>query len=78
MRELVAIVLDLLGGLLLVAAAAVWATRVDPALGLAVAGVGLLTVSWLGDRAGTWKPRLQALAARRRARRAARKAGAEA
>lgn len=77
MRELAAIVLDLLGGLLLVAAAALWASRVDPSLGLAVAGAGLLTTSWLGERAGTWRPRWRAHVARVRARRAARKAGGE-
>lgn len=49
MRELVTTVLDLAGLLLLVAAAATLTSRVDPSLGLAVAGGGLLVVSWLGD-----------------------------
>ena len=54
-RDLTAIVLDLAGALLVIAAPVVLAWRVDPALGFAVAGVGLLVVSWLGERAGTWK-----------------------
>lgn len=50
MRGLVTTVLDLAGALLIVAALAVLAGRVDVAAGLLVAGVGLLGVSWLGDR----------------------------
>jgi len=49
--QLVSTVLDLLGGVLLVAAVALLAWTVHPALGLAVAGGGLMIVSWLGDRA---------------------------
>lgn len=46
MPPIVTDVLELLGALLLVAAAAVWAwTAVAPALGLAAAGVGVLLVS---------------------------------
>lgn len=43
-------VLDLIGLLLLVAAAAVLAWPVSAALALALAGVGVLVVSWLVDR----------------------------
>lgn len=43
-------VLDLVGLLLLVAAAAVLAWPVSAALALALAGVGVLVVSWLVDR----------------------------
>ena len=47
LRDLVETVLDLLGLLLLVAAAAVWAGTVALPLGLAIAGVGLLGVRLL-------------------------------
>lgn len=40
-------VLELLGGLALVAALAVAAWTVSPALGLAAAGVGLVALSWV-------------------------------
>ena len=60
MHELASTVLDLVGGLLLVAAAAVLGWTVHPALGLAAAGVGVLCVSWLGDRAVTTKRRARA------------------
>lgn len=49
MREVVSTVLDLAGLLLVVTAAAVLAARIDLVLGLAVAGAGLLGVSWVGD-----------------------------
>lgn len=49
MLESLTDLLDLLGLLVLVAAAAVLAWGVSPALGLAAAGVGLLGVSWLVD-----------------------------
>lgn len=58
MVTLVTDVLDLLGALLLVTAAAlaagVWLT---PPAGLAVAGAGLLGVSWLIDHSRKRRPR---------------------
>lgn len=51
MRRLVADVLDLAGGLCLVAALAVLAWDLHPAAGLGAAGTGLMVVSWLGERA---------------------------
>lgn len=39
--------LELLGGLLIIAAAAVWAAAVALPLALAVAGVGMVAFSWL-------------------------------
>lgn len=50
MHELLATALDLVGALLIVGALVALAWRFDPAAGLAVAGVGLIAVSWIGDR----------------------------
>lgn len=59
MRALLTTVLDLLGLVLIVAALAVWAAVLDPnawVRGFAVAGVGLLLVSWITDGApGPWR-----------------------
>lgn len=62
MRELLTTVLDLLGALALVAAAVVAVWPFSAALGLLVAGAGLLAVSWLTDR------QARAAAVRRRRR----------
>lgn len=54
MRTLLTTLLDLLGMLLLVAAVAVWVAVLEPnewARGFAVAGAGLLAVSWISDGA---------------------------
>ena len=54
MRDLLTTLLDLVGALLLVAAVAVLAYELevtDWVRGLAVAGVGLLVVSWISDGA---------------------------
>lgn len=50
MRQLLSTVLDLLGLLLLVVAAAVAVAPYTAPGALAVAGVGLLGVSWISDR----------------------------
>lgn len=47
LRAHVTTALELLGGLLIIAAAAVWAAAVALPLALAVAGVGMITFSWL-------------------------------
>lgn len=47
MRELVTTIMEIAGGLLVVAAAAVWALTVALPLALAVAGLGLVAFSWL-------------------------------
>lgn len=49
MRDLVSMVLDLIGSLLIVAALAVWVSQYSLALALGVAGGGLLVLSWLPD-----------------------------
>lgn len=52
MRDLLTTILDIVGALLLVAALAVLAAELAPTdlfRGLAVAGAGLLAVSWLFD-----------------------------
>jgi len=46
-RALVTTLLELVGGLLVIAAAAVWAAAVALPLALAVAGVGMVAFSWL-------------------------------
>jgi uncharacterized membrane protein YkgB len=46
-RELVTTVMEIVGGLLVVAALAVWAAAVALPLALAVAGVGMVAFSWL-------------------------------
>ena len=54
MRDLLTMVLDLLGAVLLVAAASVWAAELEVSAvvrGLGVAGGGLLFVSWVLDGA---------------------------
>ena len=56
MHQLLTSVLDLLGLLLLVAAAAVFVSEWSSPGALATAGVGLLLGSWLLDRArGGWR-----------------------
>lgn len=71
-------VLELLGGLLIIAAAALWAAAVALPLALVVAGVGMVAFSWL--LTNPTAPRraraalagmVRAAAARRAARRAA-------
>lgn len=62
MRALLTTVLDVLGSVLIVAAAAVLAAELEPTAivrGLAVAGAGLLVVSWVADGAPLpkWKGR---------------------
>lgn len=47
LRAHVTTALELLGGLLIIAAAAVWAAAVALPLALAVAGVGMVAFSWL-------------------------------
>ncbi|MFI6428476.1 hypothetical protein [Promicromonospora sp. NPDC050880] len=67
-------VLELTGGVLLVAAAAVWAAAVAIPLALAVAGAGLVTFSWLltnPTAPGRALAALRAAVGRRRAARAA-------
>lgn len=52
MRALLTTILDIVGMLLLVAAVAVWAALLEPnelVRGFAVAGAGLLLVSWISD-----------------------------
>jgi len=68
LRDLVSTLLDLSGLLLLVAAAAIAASRVDPALGLAVAGAGMLGVSWARGAADRIKARRRTRARRRAGR----------
>lgn len=69
MRGIVTTVLDLAGALLIVAAIAVAAARVDPALGLLAAGLGLLLVSWAGDKAAARAAARQGRAGREARRR---------
>lgn len=52
MRSLLTTWLDLLGMLLVIAAAAVWVATWSLPAALAVAGIGLLGVSWLVDWRG--------------------------
>lgn len=58
--QLAITILDLVGGLLLVAAVAVLVWPLHPAAGLAAAGAGVLLVSWLGERAHKTKTRRRA------------------
>lgn len=51
MRPLLTSLLDLFGLLLVVLAATLWVAQASVPLALAVAGAGLLGVSWLVDRA---------------------------
>lgn len=57
MRQIIETVLELVGLVLLVAAAAVWAGTVALPLGLAVAGAGLIGVSALNGVLGQPKKR---------------------
>lgn len=62
MRAVLITVLDLVGMLLLVAAGAVWAAELNVTewvRGFAVAGAGLILVSWIADGTPTpkWKGR---------------------
>lgn len=52
MSGIVTTVLDLLGAVLVVAGLAVLVGQWSPPAGLAVAGMGLLVVSWLADLLG--------------------------
>lgn len=52
MSGIVTTVLDLLGAVLVVAGLALFVGQWSPPAGLAVAGVGLLVVSWLADLLG--------------------------
>lgn len=67
MRDLVTTVMEIAGGLLVVAALAVWAAAVGIPLALGVAGVGMLAFSWLLTNPDAPKRWARALTERRRA-----------
>lgn len=50
--SLLTTVLDLVGALLLIVAIALWVAVWSLPAGIAIAGVGLLVLSWLVDRRG--------------------------
>lgn len=66
MRDLVTTVMEIAGGLLVVAALAVWAAAVGIPLALGVAGVGMLAFSWLLTNPTAPNRWARALADRRR------------
>jgi hypothetical protein len=77
LRAHITTALELLGGLLVIAAAALWAAAVALPLALAVAGVGMVAFSWLlsnptapARARAALAGRVRAAAARRAARRA--------
>lgn len=49
MRDLASTLLDLVGGLLIVAALALWVASFSLPLALAAAGAGMLLLSWLPE-----------------------------
>lgn len=78
MRVIATDVMEIIGGLLVIAAAAVWASAVGLPLALAVAGLGCIAFSWMLTNPAALPAaiaglvaRVRALAARSAARRAA-------
>lgn len=57
MRDLISTVLDLVGLLLLVVAGALWTAQWSTPGALAVAGAGVLRVSWIVDKGAAWTAR---------------------